>query len=190
MKSRYLFAAIATIGAGASAMVGLAVYAMTQLPIEELIMCSAGDGGVRIPSRLCEYYMKNYRGDDHDMKALAFGGLDPILNGESIKKYDIAAFFIAKGLDVNGVNHHHYRERNDYTPLHASVLYNDPERVKFLLDHGASLDIKSKSANNMTPLEFAKDLQKSRPAEDRQELIRLLSRPPPTSTTPPPENPG
>lgn len=169
-------ASIALIGV---AYLGSMVYAMTQMSMLHLIMCSVGEGGTRIPSRLCVYYMKNYRGNDEDMKELAFGGLDPILNGESKKKYEIAEFFIAKGLDVNGVNNHYFRERHDYTPLHASVLYNDAERAKFLLDHGADVNIKSKSANNMTALELAQALQKKRPTEDRSELIRLLSRPQP-----------
>lgn len=179
MKSRYLKAGLASIGLAGGAIFGLMVYDMSTMPMLHLVMCSSDEGGIRIPARLCEYYMKNHRGNDEDMQELAVGGLDVILNGESKKKYDIAAFFIAKGLDVNGVNHHFFRKPNDYTPLHASVLYNDAERAKFLIDHGADLDIKSKSANNMTALEFAKALQKERPTEDRRELIRLLSRPRP-----------
>ena len=184
MKNRYLKAGLAGIGLIGGAVVGLMLYAMTELPIVELIMCSSGEGGIRLPSGLCEYYMKNYRGNDEDMEELAFGGLDPILNGESKKKYDIAEFFIAKGLDVNGVNH--YGEPNHVTPLHASVLYNDAERAKFLIDHGAdvSIKIKSRSYNDMTALELAQALQKKRPAEDRSELIRLLSHPPPATAVP------
>lgn len=106
---------------------------------------------------------------------MAVGGLDPILNSESKKKYEIASYIIAKGLDVNGINHHYYREPRDITPLHASVLYNDPERAKFLIDHGADVRIKTKTYHNMTALELAQALQKKLPAEDRRELIRLLS---------------
>lgn len=184
MKNRYLkvgFAGIALLG---GAFVGLVVYSLTAMPITELVICSADTGSIRLPSGLCEYYMKHYRGNDEDMQELAIGGLDVILNVESKKKYDIAEHFIAKGLDVNGVNHYYFREPHDHTPLHASVLYNDAERAKFLIDHGADLNIKSKSLNDMTALEFAQALQKKRPAEDRSELIRLLSHTQPASAVP------
>ncbi len=184
MKNRYLKAGLAGIALIGGAVVGLVVYAMSEMSMLHLIMCSSGEGGTRIPSGLCEYYMKNYRGNEEDMKELAFGGLDPILNGESKKKYDIAEYFIAKGLDVNGVNHYYFREPNDYTPLHASVSYNDVERAKFLIDHGADVNIKSRSANDMTALELAKALQEKRPAEDRSALIRLLSHPHPATAAP------
>ena len=107
-----------------------------------------------------------------------------LFNIESKKKYEIAEFFIAKGLDVNGVNHYYFRKPHDDTPLHASVLYNDAERAKFLIDHGADLNIKSKPLNDMTALELAQALQKKRPAEDRSELIRLLSHPRPATAVP------
>lgn len=155
--------------------VATVIYAMSEMSMLHLIMCSTGEGSTRIPSRVCEYYMKSFRGNEDDMKELAMGGVDTILNGESKKKYEVAAYFIAKGLDVNGVNHNYQREPRDVTPLHASVLYNDAERTKFLIDHGADPTIKSKSYSDMTPLDLAQVLQKKHPNEDRSELIRLLS---------------
>ena len=185
MKNRYLKAGLVGAALIGGAVVGLMVYSITAMSVIELIDCSADEGGIRLPSGLCEYYMKNYRGNDEDMQELAIGGLDPILNlSNSKKKYAIAEYFIAKGLDVNGVNHYYFREPNDHTPLHASVLYNDVERAKFLIDHGADVNIKSKSLNGMTALEFAQALQKKRPAEDRSELIRLLSHPRPATAVP------
>lgn len=90
-------------------------------------------------------------------------------------------------MDVNGINHYYFRKPDDITPLHASVLYNDPERAQFLLDHGANANLKSKSYDNMTPLQLAQAMQKKRPREDRGELIRLLSRPePPAAALAPP----
>ncbi len=184
MNNRYLKVGVAGVALIGGTIFGLMVYAMTEMAMLHLILCSAGEGGTRIPSGLCEYYMKNYRGNDEDMKELAIGGLDPILNVESKKKYDIAEFFIAKGLDVNGANHNYFRKPDDLTPLHASVLYNDAERAKFLIEHGADANIKSKSLNDMTALEFAQALQKKKPAEDRSELIRLLSHPRPAAAAP------
>lgn len=164
-----LLAATATSG-------GLALYAMTAMSINELIQCSAGEGGIRLPSAVCEYYMKTYRTDAEDMKALAVGGLDPILNlSNTEKKYELAAFFIQRGLDVDGVNHYHYGRPSDATPLHLSALYNDPERARFLLEHGADVTAISEFHGGRTPLELANQLQQLRPEEDRSRLIRLLS---------------
>lgn len=187
MAGTYLKIGLVSLLLLGGAYIGSMIYAMSQMSMLHLIMCSAGEGGTRIPNRLCEHYMKTYRGDETDMEELAIGGLDPILNGESKKKYEIAAFFIAKGLDVNGVNHYSSRGPGDVTPLHASVLYNDPERAKFLLDHGADVNRKSKSYDNMTPLQLAQAMQKKRPREDRGELIRLLSQsePPAAALAPP-----
>ena len=183
MKSRHLKAGLAaTVLIVVGGYLGLVLYSLTVMPVTELILCSSGEGGIRIPSSLCEYYMKHYRGNAKDMQDLAVGGLDPILNGESKKKYEIAAFFIAKGLDVNGINHYYYRKPDDLTPLHASVLYNDVERAKFLIDHGANPNIQSKTYNDMTPLEMAKAIQSKRPNEDRSALIRFLSNATSTST--------
>lgn len=176
MNNRYLRAGFASAILLAGTYFGLMAHAIVTMSISDLIMCSADQGGFRIPAKFCEHYMKNFRGNAADMQELAIGGLDPILNlDDSKKKYEIAAFFIAKGLNVNGVNHYSYQGPRDVTPLHASVRYNDPERAKFLLEHGADLSIRSKSLNNMTALELAKALQERQPDVDRRELIRLLS---------------
>lgn len=176
VKKRYLKAALAGVALISGTYLGLMVYAMAEMPMSDLVRCSAGARGIRIPGGLCDYYMKHYRGDEEDMQELAIGGLDPILNIESSKKYDIAAFLIAKGLNINGVNHYSPTPQSrDITPLHASVLYNDVERAKFLIDKGADLNIKSKTAYNTTPLELAKELQAKKPGEDRSEIVRLLS---------------
>lgn len=108
MNSRYLKSGLAGIALIAGAVFGYMVLDMSQMSMVTLIQCSAGEGGIRIPSELCEYYMKNHRGDQADMEELAIGGLDPILNLQNSKKYEIAAFFIAKGMDVNGINHYYF----------------------------------------------------------------------------------
>ncbi|MDZ4263027.1 MAG: hypothetical protein U1B30_11950, partial [Pseudomonadota bacterium] len=98
-------------------------------------------------------------------------GLELILNLQSPEKYEMAKTFISKGLDVDGINH--YSDR-DITPLLASVLYNDVERVKFLIDQGANIEIRSKGYG-MTALELAKKLHKEQGREDRTEMINILS---------------
>lgn len=177
MKTKHLKRTVATLALIGAGWLGLMTYAMTEMEMTQLISCSAGKGGTRIPSPVCGYYMKHYRGTDKDMEELAIGGLDPILNIDSDRKYEFAEFFISKGLDINGINHYTFREPSYVTPLHASVLYNDVERAKFLLAHGADVNIKIKSRtyNDLTALELAKAMQQRLPTEDRSELIRLLS---------------
>lgn len=151
---------------------GLMVFDITEMDSESMILCTSNEGGIFIPSKVCEYYMFNYRDITKDVEELTKGsGLVFILNGKNKeKKYKIAEFFILKGLDVNGVNHY-----GDYnlTPLHGAVLSNDVGMVKFLLKHGADIKIKPASIN-MNPLEFAQSLQKKEPSVDRSKIIKLL----------------
>ncbi len=151
---------------------GLMVYDISEMDSETLILCASGEGGILIPSKICEYYMVNHRIIKNDIEELASGaGLIFILNGENKeKKYKIAEFFISNGLDVNGVNHY---GNDNLTPLHGAVLINDAELVNFLLKHGADISIRPPSIN-MTPLELARLLQENEPSVDRSKIIQAL----------------
>ncbi|OMH25788.1 hypothetical protein BGP75_25015 [Motiliproteus sp. MSK22-1] len=158
---------------------GLLHYGMITRDVHYLIQCSAdeGRGGWRAQRvrEMCEFYLYNLRNTDNDVKELSEGaGLDYILNHEAPRKYEIAEFFLANGLDINGINH--YGAPNDVTPLQASVLYNDAERVEFLIDQGASLYRKSQTLGQLNALELAKDKHKEGDSrEDRSEIIKLLT---------------
>ncbi len=151
---------------------GLMFYVMTQMEMKVLISCSANEGGIRIPSSLCHYYMVNYRINEQGIKELSDGaGLDYILNGESPKNYEFAKIFLANGLDVNGINHY---DPKGATPLQAAVVYNDVKRVKFLIEHGADLHITG--GEGMTALEMARKFHKAESKlENRSEIIQILS---------------
>lgn len=169
MIKKIFFGGVALLLSG---IFGLMLYAMSQMEMGHLILCSANETGTRIPSSLCEYYMLNHRMSKDDIKELSDGaGLELILNLQSPEKYEMAKTFISKGLDVDGINH--YSDR-DITPLLASVLYNDIERVKFLIDQGANIEIRSKGYG-MTALELARKLHKEQGREDRTEMINILS---------------
>lgn len=158
MKAKSLLIAI---GLTATAIPALMLYNMLSIDIEDLILCSSNEGGIRLPSQLCEAYMLSYRGSPTDIEQLTHGaGLMFILNAQNAtKKYRYAKFFISKGLSVNGVNH--YGGKN-LTPLHSAALDNDPEMVAFLLDHGAD-----KRANpaplNQTPPRICQNASKQKP---------------------------
>ncbi|MFN3882356.1 MAG: hypothetical protein ACK4L8_13115 [Nitrincola lacisaponensis] len=169
MKSKMLFSGALVVFLGVSSII---FYAISQMSIQHLILCSSNESGTRIPSGLCNYYMLNFRANESDINDLSSGaGLDYILNLEGPNKYKIAEIFISRGLDVNGVNHF---SNMDVTPLHASVLYNDVERVVFLIKQGADVNIRSEGYE-MTALELAEKLHEDNDKEDRSEIIRILS---------------
>lgn len=152
-------------------MLGLVFYTLNDMDIEQLIMCSANEGGFRLPGELCEFYMLQYRMTDADITSLQNGaGLDYILNSDSPKKYSVATAFIKHGLDVNGINNY---GNNDITPLHGAVLLNDVDRATFLLSQGADKTLKSEGYG-MTPLELAKHLR-DKGDESLAAMIALLS---------------
>jgi len=152
---------------------GLMVYDVSHMSPETVILCSLNEGGILIPSEFCEYYMFNFRDAEDDVLKLSAGaGLGFILEGNNNeKKYEIAEFFVVKGLDVNGVNH---SGGYNLTPLHGAVIDNDIVMAVFLLDRGASKKIKAPTIN-MDPLELAKSLQKKEPNIDRSKMINLLT---------------
>ncbi len=169
MKKKLLYGGAVAFLAG---LFGLMLYDMSKMDVDVLILCSSNEGGIRIPSSLCEYYMLNHRMNEEDIKQLSDGaGLEFILNLQSPGKYEMANTFISKGLDINGINH--YSDK-DVTPLHASVLYNDVERVKFLIEHGADIEIRSKGYG-MTALELARRLHEEQGSENRTEIINMLA---------------
>jgi len=155
-------------------MVGLATFTLYKMDMDELIMCSVGEGGFRLPEKVCESFMRKFRTNKVNIDSLNNGaGIDAILNlSNNEKKYTLAEYFLSKGLDINGINH--YGEAN-LTPIHAAILYNDFVRVEFLVKHRADLNIKD-PRYNMTPLEFAKSLQENRPEVDRGKIISLLEK--------------
>ena len=159
--------------------VGLMLYVMTEMEMEVLILCNENQGGIRIPSSLCKYYLVNYRMNEKDIKELSEGaGLDYVLNveGRNSTEYELAKLFLAKGLDVDGVNHYTEAPPNDekFTPLQSAVVMNDVPRVKFLIEHGADLHITGDKG--MTALEYAKKLHKGgSERQDRTEIIQILS---------------
>jgi hypothetical protein len=152
--------------------VGLTTYDLSNMDAEAIILCASDEGGIRMPGKICEYYLYNHRNVKADVEQIASGaGLAFILNGGSEKKYKIAEFFLSNGLDVNGVNHY-----GDYnlTPIYGSVLLNDVEMARFLLGQGADLRVRPPSVN-MNPLEFGQSLQENDPTVDRRKVLELLA---------------
>ena len=164
------------VGAFASSIVLVMVlmaYALSSMSMYTLVLCSVGEGGIRIPALVCETHMRLFRSSESDIEELRYGGLDPVLNMKDERKYEIARFLIENGLQVDEPNQYG-NEDSDATPLHLSVLYNDPKRAGFLLDQGADPDAKSTSFDGMTPLELARHFQSTENDRDYQAIIEVL----------------
>jgi len=175
MKKKIFFG---SVGGFFLTIAGLMLYVMTEMEMVHLMLCSTNQGGTRIPSGLCKYYLVNYRINEKGVKALSDGGgLDVILNiEEGSVEYELAKLFLAKGLDVDGVNHYTPAPPNDnkFTPLQSAVVLNDVPRVKFLLDYGA--DIHLSEGYGMTPIDIARKFHKTgSERQDRTEIIQILS---------------
>lgn len=146
----------------------LALYSMTQMTIQHLISCSSGDSQTLIPAQVCNLYMNNFRVTDSDLSSLSNStGLEYILNGQNSIKYEIAELFIAKGLNVDGVNH--YSEKK-VTPLYASVIYADLEMTSFLLSHGANPLLINRQTN-LSPYSLA--IQLYQHSDNQQHLLLI-----------------
>ncbi|MGK0272594.1 MAG: hypothetical protein ACI88H_003266 [Cocleimonas sp.] len=152
------------------------LYSMSKMTTDEMVMCSAGDGGFYISSNICEIYMKRFKSDSTDIEELSYGGIEVILNLSSDKKYELAEFFISKGLNVNAINQYQSQFGYDLPPVQSAILDNDLKKVNFLILHGANLMARSKSTGDLTSLEFAKSLQEKEKNTDRSLILIALSK--------------
>jgi hypothetical protein len=153
-------------------LIGLVSYDVSRMDTETIILCSSNEGGVLIPSKVCRYYLFNYRDIKKDVGELSDGaGLSYILNGDNDTKYEIAEYFISNGLDVNGINN--YGQYN-LTPIYGAILLNDVKMAKFLMRNGADLSIDPPSIK-MSALEFCKFLQEKDSSVDRSDMLKLLA---------------
>lgn len=156
--------------------VGLTIYVMVTDDIEGLMICSTTDY-YRIPSSVCEYYTLHFRGTKEDIAQLEKGiGISFVFSDKKMRA-KFLNFLLDKGASINLVS-----PLDGGTPLHAAVIHNDPELVKFLLDHGADPTIRSgkhnlsfKEFDNMTPLEMLNKMEENRPGlTDRSKVKQIL----------------
>lgn len=152
------------------------IYALSKMSTDEVVLCSSGSDSFYINNHICEHYMRLFRDSPADVEALSYGGVEVILNLQGDKKYEIADFYIAKGLNVNLINQYQSQFGTDFTPLHSAVFDNDLQKVNFLINHNANLTLTSKSAGNLTPLQYALYLQEESSEIDRSAIIALLNK--------------
>lgn len=114
--------------------VATTIYSMATLSIQQLVICSSDDEAFYIPKSICKYYMYNYRGNYEDIKSLeSHSNISYLFETQDTnERYRQIDFFLESGADIN-----HISNIDGLTPLHAAVLMNDPELVKYLLSKGA-----------------------------------------------------
>lgn len=147
-------------------------YSLARMEVSTLAICAEGEGGILIPSDVCHLYLKNFRLKPEDIASLEReGGLDVILNGNSHRKYHIAELLIHNGLDIDSPNIY---SRNRLTPLQSAVLYQDLERVKFLVQHNASVRAVNPNTN-LSALDMALQTAEESPSAENTEILKYLS---------------
>ena len=151
--------------------IGLAIYEMSTENIEFVVINATNEETSRIPSSVYEYYLFNFRGTEEDIQYIGNrAGLNFLFGiSDQNKKYKFLKYFISKGVSINKPS-----AIDGFPPLHAAILLNDEELVKFLLDNGADInkkDIKFK----LTPNEFIDFLQQKNNTIDRSSIkTRIL----------------
>jgi len=152
-----------------SSLTGFIALSLNSYDIEEVIICSTNNESHFISSKLCSYYLFNYRGNKNDIYQLSqTSNLNFLVSIQDKKqRKSLFDFFIKNGSDINGISH-----IDGLTPLHSAILINDAELVKYLLSMHADPTIIDKN-NHLTAIQFLNLLTSRNPEVDR-EKIRLL----------------
>jgi hypothetical protein len=116
----------------------------------------------------CEKGVYLFRGSAEDAKLMnsdykyLFLILDPHFDDDSKKMFE---FWLAHGADINAKD-----PKSGATML---FITSDPEKVAYLLAHGARTDIRDNKGR--TALDYAHSNQVKFPSEDREKIVKLLS---------------
>ncbi|MFP8968439.1 hypothetical protein ACKC9G_17790 [Pokkaliibacter sp. CJK22405] len=153
-------------------------YFTTQiLDFEDLVSCGISDDEYRwdYSQELCFFVLRHIpitQGSLEDINEN--GGLDYVLSGENPAKYSIAEILLNNGLPVDGDAEEDDIEENDDfpSPLVTAIFMNDPRRVGFLLDHGASTLVSRH--HHKTAMDLVHELMRKNPGVDRSAVIHLL----------------
>jgi hypothetical protein len=159
------------------------VFYSSKAPINDLVLRSAYSEYLveaipipTLPPSLCRFYIRNFSdfdiNEEYEGSSLLHWALFGYVMGDPDQRQhmlDLAEFFIAKGADLNALNEW------GRTCIHQAVRYNLPELVRFLLKHGADVNVLAGSKlKNLTPLAYARSLEREHPKTDRREVIQLL----------------
>ena len=159
------------------------VFYFSKAPIEDLVLRSSYSEYLveaipipTLPPSLCRFYIRNFSDFDIHEKynrfPLLHWALLGYVNGDPDQRQhmlNLSEFLIAKGADLNAL------DELGRTCLHLAVRFNSTEMVRFLLKHGADVNVLAGSKlKNLTSLAYAQSLEREHPKTDRREVIQLL----------------
>lgn len=156
MLGRVLVAGIALLVLG---YVGGAAYTLNRASLDTVVMCAAGERGLYIPAAGCRAYLKSvgatYAPQEKSAALAAALALysraqDPAARALSLEQ---AALLLEQGADVDGLSPY-----DGLRPLHAAVIANEPELVRYLRGKGANTAARDAQFDK-TPLELANWLE-------------------------------
>ncbi|WP_263147434.1 ankyrin repeat domain-containing protein [Pseudomonas sp. RIT-PI-AD] len=163
---------IGYLGVFAAALLALLIGVLSQMSLEDLLVCTLEDSGIPLPPPLCYQYVMHFRTGPADAQELqAGGGVDFVLNLPIAERYALAAKFIENGLDVNAESRSSFRNYR-FRPLHAAAMQNEAERIDFLLRHGA--DKNRQDSRGQTALQLAERQQQEHPEANYAAVIERL----------------
>ena len=161
---KLVIAFVLVIGTLIVAYLGIAYYALSNLPTGEVIQYSLKPATHRIPEFMVDLHLFFSRGDNEDVAHLKkWYGLSFLADHEegiTGKQIKIAEFYIKKGLDIN-----HVSTADGTTALHHAAMANDHAAAHWLLSKGADPTIRVVDAEHSmtdrhigkTPLGIALD---------------------------------
>lgn len=150
------------------------VYALYHVPLGILIVCADGHG-VRAPLPwICKQGIYAIRVKPQEVEELnrSAGATLAVQMNDKVEAEKLLRFFLSRGVDINSVDT--MFTNSGLTALHSAVLANATDEARLLIVNGAKTDVRDKQGR--TPLELAQFLQEQRPAEDRAQIIKTLTR--------------
>jgi len=150
---------------------GFGLFSIMNANIDDVTICAINDDSHYIPSSVCEYYLFNHRLTQEDIQYLETNssGIAFVFGIKDQPKRDkYLRYFVKKGVSTNKLS-----VIDGLTPLHAAVVINDAELVKFLLENGADPMLKD-SQYKLASIDFVDYLQKKNPSTDRLKVRQQL----------------
>lgn len=153
-----------------TAVIGLGGWSLHTADIQDVSLCVTEDDTHYIPNSVCEQYMLQFRGTPSDIEDLENGaGLAFFFGIEDREmRRRVMSFFLVNGLSINKPS-----AIDGLPPLHAAILMNDAELIKFLLEHGADPTQKDQR-HEVTAFGYLELLKQKNPERDWSEVADQL----------------
>ncbi|MEO3877430.1 hypothetical protein [Rheinheimera fenheensis] len=149
---------------------GSAVFSLSRMSVQELIICSADDNSYVLPAPLCFTYFNHMTDEQHAKQLDQHAGLAYVfeIKPEQLK-YKVITRLLALNVDINKPS-----AIDGLPPLHAAILLHDPKLVQYLLEQGADKNIYD-NTEKMTSSQLVEHLLERAPTADLLAIKQLLA---------------